>query len=205
MKVRRGFTLVELMVASGILALVIGGTLGAFVALQRMTRTAFAESELAIGMRQLREKLQFHAAPPHDGRIWTGVLSGVNSGAVIEGGTKILMGSSWGFDQNTKKAVSQRIELVTAQRTASDGGTRRWFVNDGDRYDESWTTRWLIPSGISWLPADDLLVATELAKRNVFYINLEATSSGVTRRERITVPVFGKAQRTFSGKVFDDD
>lgn len=199
MKGRRGFTLVELMLASAVMVLAIGGALSMFVAVQRMTRTSFTEAELSVRMRELREKLLFHVSPPHDGRIWSGVLSGMNQGNVVEGDRKILMNQAYGYDLTTAKVVDQRIELVPVT-----SGAARFFGNDGDRHDERWETRWLDPGGLSWLPPAGFLNAPPSAQNTVLYVVLEASANGITRRERVTVPVFGKAQRTLDGKVFDE-
>lgn len=204
MNLRRGFTLLELMTASCVIVLVVGGVLSAFVGIWNMTGTLVAEAELSMRMRELREKLLFHTAPPHDGCVWSGVLSGADGGAVVENGFKIKMGSAYGYDTVNSRVVNQRIELVPVE---SEG--KAFFGNDGDRHDERWETRWLNPGRIGWLPEEDRLDDEELAKRNVFYITLEASVKSsprgvVTRRERVTVPVFGRQQRTLSGKVFDD-
>lgn len=201
---RRGFTLLELMTASCILVLVVGGVFSAFVGIWSMTGTLVAEAELSVRMRELREKLLFHTAPPHDGCVWSGVLSGSDRGNVVEGGFKIKMDNAYGYDTENSRVVNQRIELVPVV-----SGEKAFFGNDGDRYDEHWETRWLDPGKIGWLPSEDRLMDDELGKRNVFYINLEASVKSsphtvVTRRERVTVPVFGKIQRTLSGRVFDD-
>lgn len=196
---RRGFTLVELMLASAVMVLAVGGALSMFVAVQRMTRTSVTEAELSVRMRELREKLLFHVSPPHDGRIWSGVLSGVNQNNVVEDERKILMNKAYGYDLTHAKAVDQRIELVPVT-----SGAVRFFGNDGDRYDERWQTRWLAPGGLSWLPPTGFVKAPAPAQGTVFYVVLEASANGISRRERVTVPVFGKAQRTLDGKVFDE-
>lgn len=198
MKRRRGFTLVELTVASGIMVLAIGGVLSLFAGVRRMTGTAVSEAELSIRMRELREKLLFHAAPPHDGRVWSGVLSGTHTSSVVEGGRKIVMSRAYGYDLTGSQIVSQRIELVPVT-----SGSATFFGNDGDRHDERWRHRWLDPGGISWL-SDRYLDSTALSRGSVFYVTLAASANGLTRRERVAVPVFGKAQRTLDGKVFDD-
>lgn len=199
MKRRRGFTLVELMLASAVMVLAIGGALSMFVAVQRMTRTSFTEAELSVRMRELREKLLFHVSPPHDGRIWSGVLSGMNQSNVVEGDLKILMNQAYGYDLTTAKVVDQRIELVPVT-----SGAVRFLGNDGDRHDERWATRWLDPGGISWLPEAGFVKSPPAAQNTVFYVELVASVNGVTRRERVAVPVFGKTQRTLDGRVFDE-
>ena len=199
MRGRRGFTLVEMMFASTILTLVLGGVFSLFLGVQRLSRTAFAEAELAVRMRELREKLLFHAAPPHDGKVWSGILSGTASGnrAVVEGGVKVRMDTCWGLETASVKPVAQTVELV--RRTDGD---RSWFGNDGDRHDERWQVKWLCPGGYSNLPAEGF-VDDEHLDAGVFFVALEMSANGVTRRERVTVPVFGALQ-PMGGRVFDD-
>lgn len=199
MSCRRAFTLLELMTASVVMVLVVGGVLSSFIGVRRMTGTAVAEAELSVRMRELREKLLFHAAPPHDGRVWSGILSGADSGAVVESGYKIKMYRTYGYDTVRQRVVDQHIELVPV-----DAGGLRFLGNDGDRHDERWATRWLDPGGFSWLPSDGWVDGSSLAVGSVFYVGLEASAGGVTRRERVVVPAFGKVQRTLDGKVFDD-
>ena len=73
---KKGFTLVEMMIASAVFAMVVAGVATMFTAVVRMSRTAFTEAELSLNMRQLREKLLFHAAPPTGAAASAGLLSG---------------------------------------------------------------------------------------------------------------------------------
>lgn len=193
----RGFTLVELMFSSTIFVLVLGGVFSLFLGVQRLSRTAFAEAELSVRMRELREKLLFHVAPPHDGKVWSGILSGSSSGPVVEGGVKVRMDTCWGLETASVTPVAQTVELV--RRTE---GARRWFGNDGDRHDEQWPVKWLCPGGYSNLPAEGFVDDKQL-DAGVFFVTLEMSANGVTRSERVSVPVFGVRQ-TKKGRVFDD-
>ena len=54
---RRGFTLVEAMIAATIGGIALAAVGLSFLAAQRMLHTAMAESELSLAMRELRDKL----------------------------------------------------------------------------------------------------------------------------------------------------
>jgi len=189
---RGGFTLVEVMVTASIMAVVLGGLAALMLGSHRLVKGAYAEAELSVQLRMLREKLLFHVAPPHGGKVWSGLLSGgsVNGASVIEGTTKIRMGAN-GIVLLDGSPCQQSIELVAHTELESDGSLARWFVNDGDRVDDQWQRKHLRP--IEGYLADDWLDATVLAGNHVFFITLDAHMNGCVRRERISVPVFGTA------------
>ena len=82
---RFGFTLVEMMFAVTIFSVVMLAVLSSFIGSIRLMKVTFATAEMSLRVRDLRERLLFHAAPPHDGTIWAGLLSGTNSTDVLEG------------------------------------------------------------------------------------------------------------------------
>ena len=198
------------MIAITVFVLVIAGVGSVFTAVVKMSRTAFTEAELALNMRQLREKLLFHVAPPHDGYVWSGLLS---ADAGVENSQKIRAASEgvYAVESSTKsgETVAQSIELV-------QHSGERYFTNDGDRYDDNFAIRWLTPGGLSLLPGDDDVFALDdgesiatledsfQAQKNLYFINLRAKVNGVERGERIVVPIFGKAQVRNTGSVFHD-
>ena len=77
-RLRSGFTLVETMMVAAIGAIVLTAILSSFMATQNMLRTAMAESELSLAMREMREKLLFKASPDISGNHYGGLLSGSN-------------------------------------------------------------------------------------------------------------------------------
>jgi len=182
-----------MLVAVVIFTLVVAGIGTSFVAVMRLSRRAMAEAELSVRMRELREKLLFHVAPPHGGRVWAGLLSGERG---VEAGVKIRTPAE-GYDLATGVGVPQTIELVRHSG-------RVGFVNDGDRTDDAWDHRWLAPGGFAMLPEAEALGYAQQDSRFFYTITLEASAQGVTRRERIVVPLFGRAQLENEGNVFDD-
>lgn len=204
---RGGFTLVEMMLALAIFSLVVGGLMTSVVAIHKTSLDAFATAELSVRTRELRDKLLFHAAPPHGGCVWAGIRSG-NAGdgqQVIQGG-KIRM-LTFGARTDTGASVEQTIELVPS----ADGKSRR-FVNDGDRFDERWTFKWLDPGRIGFLPDADVLESLSVGKdAEAFVVNLSAAvrpyarADEIAHAERIVVPVFGREVPKNDLGVFTDD
>ena len=191
----------EMMMAIFITVLVIGGLSTFFLGAHRLVKGAYAESELSIQLRFLREKLLFHVAPPHNGKLWAGLLSGsgIGNSPVVESSFKVRMAAN-GIDLSSGEPCSQTIELIPDTGTGSDGSTTRWFKNDGDRVDDQWSRPYLRPVP-SYLPAA-WLTDSEVASRNIFFVTLDMAMNGYRRSERLVIPVFGKVQEPGSGGVF---
>ena len=198
---RSGFTLVEMMMVTIITVTVLVG-LGTFVLGGfSLIEGAYAESELSIQLRSLREKLLFHVAPPHNGKVWAGLLSGssIGNSSVVENSFKVRMAAN-GIDLSSGAPCSQTIELIPNTGTGSDGSTARWLKNDGDRVDDQWRRPYLRPVE-DYLPAA-WLDASVLSSNHVFTVTLNMTlKSGLdamrtySRCERIVIPVFGTVSR----------
>ncbi len=188
------------MVTTFIIVLVMGGLGTFFLGTHRLVKGAYAEAELSMQLRLLREKLLFHVAPPHNGKVWAGLLSGANIGnsPVIENSMKVRMAAK-GIDLTDGTACAQTIELIPRTQAVWGGTLDRWFGNDGDRVDDQWQRPYLrpIPGYLSadWL--DDSVLA-----RNLFFIRLDATMNGFSRSERLAIPVFGRQQQRTTGGVF---
>ncbi len=191
----------EMMMATFITVLVMGGLCTFFLGAHRLVQGAYAESELSIQLRFLREKLLFHVAPPHNGKLWAGLLSGsgIGNNSVVESSFKVRMAAN-GIDLSSGAPCSQTIELIPGTGIGSDGSTMRWFKNDGDRVDDQWRRPYLRPVP-SYLPAD-WLTDSEVTARNIFFVTLDTAMNGYRRSERLVIPVFGKVQEPGSGGVF---
>jgi len=187
--------------ATVITVLVLGGLGAFFVGAHRLVLGAYAESELSIQLRVLREKLLFHVAPSHSGKVWSGLLSGsgVGNSSVVESSFKVRMAAN-GIDLSSGAPCSQTIELIPTTGIGPDGSTVRWFKNDGDRVDEQWQRPYLRPVP-SYLP-DDWLTDSDVAARNIFFVTLDIAMNGYRRSERLVIPVFGKVQEPGAGGVF---
>jgi len=191
---------VELMVSAFIMALVLGGLCTFMVTSHRLVKGAYAEAELSIQLRTLREKLLFHVAPPHGGNVWAGLLSGssINNAPVVENSMKVRMSAN-GISLTDGKACPQTIELLVRTETTQDGTVNRWFGNDGDRYDDQWQRPYL--RQVSNYLQTGWLEDSEIG-RNLLFITLNATMNGYSRNERLAVPVFGKQQQRSAAGVF---
>ena len=72
---RRGFTLVELMISTTLGVVVLTAVLSSFFTLGRLMRTTMAESELSLAARAARERLLFRLPEEMVGADFIGLLS----------------------------------------------------------------------------------------------------------------------------------
>ena len=222
---RPGFTLVETMFASAVSALVLGGVASFMLGAGRMARTAFAEAELSVQTRQLRDKLLFHAMPQGGGVCWPGLLSARASrsdGDVVEGGSKLLMkvyGAGVGdgklyFSTSPEGAAGvigdtssrHNLQLVARSETAG-GSTMKWLGNDDDRSAEHGNLGWLRPTRFGYLE-DGWADGGMVLSHGLLFVEIAASMGGVSSRERVAVPLFGREQvknTSTAGSVFFDD
>lgn len=202
-KSRKAFTLIELMLASGIMVIVIGGVGTFMLAAYRMVSRCYAEAQLSLQMRMMRERVLFHAAQPHNNTVWSGVLSGGTKrgdGQVIESSFKVWMAAK-GVDLNTGKPVNQDIQLLA--RTQSGFAC---LGNDSDRTGENIYRSWYRPyAGLTYIKADDWIEDRFQLTKHIFYLKFDGEMDGFRRRERIVVPVFGFVQEKNSTSVFHDN
>ena len=128
---RFGFTLVEMMVVVTIFSVVTAALASSFIGGVRLLRATFATAEMSLRVRDLRERLLFYAAPPHDNTVWAGLLSGTNATDVLEGNaTKILMHCA------AMKTTGGTTAHQTIQLIFKDSGTAKCSFFSEDRYDE---------------------------------------------------------------------
>ena len=71
---RAGFTLLEVMFATAIFSIVAASVATFFIGVQRLSRRAMATAELSTAMREMREKLLFHAQPAGKKDRWLSIL-----------------------------------------------------------------------------------------------------------------------------------
>lgn len=224
MTIRRqeaGFTLLEVMFATAIFSIVAASLVTFFIGVQQLSRRATATAELSVAMRELREKLLFHAQPVVNGVMRSGLLSGYPSGypqnkSPIEAQIKVLVdapfctkstGEKWTmFDNNGDVQLSQ-IQLL------NDSGR---FKNDGAS--DPWRTLWFrfggsvgggASSGLKYLGDDVFNGQGPVISRGIYFISLCASMQchglNVNHGERIAVPVFGVKQEKNQTSVFHDN
>ena len=198
---RAGFTLLEVMFATAIFSIVAASVATFFIGVQRLSRRAMATAELSTAMREMREKLLFHAQPAGDGVVWSGLLSGVSRGSSpIEAGIKVLVDAPV-FTLDGGAVSLGEIQLL------NDSGR---FKNDGAS--DPWRTLWFrfggsveggASSGLEYL-GDDVF-EDGVASLGLYFLNLSASEGGVVHGERIAVPVFGTEQVKNTTSVFHDN
>jgi len=198
---KAGFTLLEVMFATVIFSIVAASLLTFFIGVQRLSRRATATSELSVAMRELREKLLFHAQPAGDGVVRSGLLSGAKRGpSPIEAGIKVLVDAPV-FTLDGGAVSSGEIQLL------NDSGR---FKNDGAT--DPWRTLWFrfggsveggAGSGLEYL-GDDVF-EEGVASLGLYFLNLSASEGGVVHGERVVVPLFGAAQVKNTTSVFHDN
>ena len=210
--VRRGYTLVEVMVAAAVGTIVLGSVLSSFMAAQNMLHTAMAESELSLAMRELREKLLFKASPDISGNHYAGLLScsGLNEGDVRNMNSVEMSGHTVGNTLANESASSIRLLVWQV------GGTKM-LINERTPNKDA-HVKWLWPGSLAlvyWSEQekkwDDVTSMSHLLNydsRNAngsniyrlhFDIGIEADvhrrdGTRIVRRERVSVPVLGKIQ-----------
>ena len=198
---RAGFTLLEVMFATAIFSIVAASLATFFIGVQRLSRRATATAELSLAMRELREKLLFHAQPPDDEVVRSGLLSGAARGpSPIEAGIKVLVDAPV-FAVDGGAVSTGEIQLL------NDSGR---FKNDGAS--DPWRTLWFrfggsveggAGSGLEYL-GDDVF-EEGVASLGLYFLNLSASEGGVVHGERIAIPVFGAEQVKNSTSVFHDN
>ena len=200
---RRGFTLVETMVAASIGVLVLAMVMASFISAQRMLHTAMAESELSLAMRELRDKLLFKASPDISGNHYGGLLSGMSlNESDIRGYTSVEM-SGHTVGATLGNTADSSIRLLVWQV-----GDRKMLINERTP-DKDNHVRWLWPGALAL--AEDCTTmsgilgydARDQDGSNIYRLHLDIgleadvnrlNGDKIVRWERVTVPVLGKIQ-----------
>lgn len=190
-RTRPAFTALEMLFATAIFSLVMGGVCTFLVGSFRMTKGAFAETTLSLQLRETRERVLFKAIPTHHGTAWPGVLSGEGTGSGVEGGVKILL-SAGGVNTATGAGVAPSGMNIHLVRHAAAGGG--YLVNDGDTAQRS---SWLRPMNASCVPGEWVT-----DKGGAMFVTLGGVVEGVGVTNRIVAPSFGRTQPTPSTSYF---
>lgn len=207
---RRGYTLVELMVATAISVIVLVSVFSCFLTAQRMLKISMAESELALASRELREKLLFRTTPTIEGVHCSGLLSGTNSSAVVDSSGVVLM-SSVSFGDSLADMSSQSIRLLVSSSsfpTALGGTETRYYLVNDHTPNKDAHKAWLWPGRMSLTDVEGGVVGYDKPSttspltavyRLYFDLFLKANvsdndGSPIIRKERVSVPLFGKVQ-----------
>ena len=172
---RKGFTLVEMLISIGLLALVIGQLMVALGGVFRMSRTNATGAELALRLRGARERLLFRATDGLAGGAPGGLLSATN---VVLSGMNMLA-ASFPSVANGDKTVTYGVSQQLPERLMPVK------VEYGDGF-ESGTVN------------SNLLYVTLSAQMKF----ADGTTHEI--KDRVVVPVFGKEPGNYYSGVLDN-
>ena len=139
---RRGFTLVEMMIATGVSVVIALALATLVVGVRRLTARSFGVAMASLDLRAERDRLQFHSQEEGGNARWAGLLSASKISSVSSGrvqytavGVDAGSGGKMSRDNQTYSAGLRRIngveteELegtdlfsVTLTRTVTTGG-----------------------------------------------------------------------------------
>jgi prepilin-type N-terminal cleavage/methylation domain-containing protein len=206
---RRGFTMVETMVAAAIGAIALLAIGSSFMASVKMLHVAMAESELSLAMREMREKLLFKASPDVSGNHYGGLLSGteLNEGGVRGYNSVEMAGHTVGSTLGTTSDSSLRLLVWTV-------GNDKLLINERTPNKDAYV-RWLWPGSmvlVKWAnPEEDVSSMSDLLNysarnsngSNIYRLDFDIAlaakvrrgdGSRIVRKEQVSVPVLGKFQ-----------
>ena len=162
---RRGFTLIEILIASGLSVVVIGELLFVMTGLFRIGKVRMVDSELTSKLRFFRERILFQTPLQ---------VSPASSGTAYFGGLLSATNHAWSSPQ-----ISAAIQYATE---AGEFGT---VVSDDGR--DALAARLSISS-----VDDGVMEVIDQSESNVLFVTTSVTIDGSNRTERIALPVFGR-------------
>lgn len=195
---KRGYTVLELMIAASISGVLLAGLATTFAASGRMMALTFRDGELAVAARQTRDRLLFALAPPVAGVAQAGLLSGTNAApSVVEGGASpniLLHVPTRGPAFGDSGAHAVRLIL--------DGAPQAPALADERAANRAASRSWLNPNGFPLAQRTMAEVVTPVADASgrttslVIDLTLTATAPGIfaERAERVRVPLLGRVQ-----------
>lgn len=143
---RLGFSLPETLIASAIASIVLVAVASTFLFCQRMFRQTMSEAEASLAMREIRDKLLFHAGPNLDIGLLTGKVS--SDSASITTDWSVL-------DDDNDDVTPTKIRLVWNANSSNMGN----FFNERVAHTD-YNSKWFRPNGfrspLSWAQTVDL-------------------------------------------------
>lgn len=193
---RAGFTLVEVLVAAGILTIVVAQVAGVVIPCVRLFHGVIAQCELPLRTRELREKLLFHMRPPEATKGYGGLLSvrSIHTDTVA-----VNM-----VDEYVPIPLTLKREGTQSHRLFSWQDEKGWFLMNDHLPHVAPYMYWLRTGGMyqggsqNW---EDVVERRNLDTQNRLYVNLHVTAGSLagldlgTRAERVIVPLFGREQQ----------
>jgi len=137
---RSGFTLTETLIATAIATIVTAAIASTFLFCHRMFRQTMAEAEASLAMREIRDKLLFHAGPGLDTGLLTGRASFDSASITMDWTT---------LDDDADAIKPNKIRLIWNstsdylgnffnERVAHTDYNQRWFRPNGFRSPLTW-------------------------------------------------------------------
>lgn len=196
---RRGFTLSEVMVALFVSGIVLTAVMSSFLSAHRMMAEVMAESETALAARELREKLLFHAAPAIGGVHYAGMLSGTNSGWVVESGSGYVLMDMGALGTSLSDVRPQSMRLIMGETSG-----KRYLFNERIPNHDMYRG-WLWPGRISLADSSmtdvSSVESSGTGPADVYRVNIDMGLAvpvpgmrPFVRRERVSVPLLGRVQ-----------
>ena len=200
------------MIASAIGVTVLLVVVSAFMTAQSMLKTAMAESELSLALREMRDKLLFKVSPDIGGQHYAGLLSGrqLNENGETLRHAVEMAGRKVGSSLSSASDASLRL-LVWQQ------GMKKMLINEHTP-DKDAHARWLWPGALAlvrrddqekkWKDATSMSDVLNYSSRNpdgsnVYQLDFDIAlaadvcrrdGSRIVRKERVSVPILGKLQ-----------
>ena len=193
---RSGFTLLELIIVTGILTLVATLLTGAIVPCVRLYHATIAQCELPLRTRELREKLLFHMRPTESDKCYGGLLS---VGNIHPDTVAVNM-----VDEYVPLPLTLKRDGTQSHRLFSWQDSKGWFLMNDHLPHTAPYMYWLRTGGMyqggssSW---EDVVERQNLDAQNRLYVNLRVSAGSMagidfgSRSERVIVPLFGREQK----------
>lgn len=195
MKMRTGFTLIEVMITSTIMVIAMTAVATLFMGIHRLVSHSYCVARASLDLRAEREHLLFHTYHEGGNSYWAGALSAWHKVNVTQGSEANDIAGSLRFDVMGLEtwALRTRFGERTAEYPPSSSEKFVRAIVDGNTYKLNNSTGVTLKG--SNLP---ILIPVKLVCKSGFGNTVE------TYAQRVVIPVFGAAQVWNNENVFHD-
>lgn len=187
---RRGFTLLEMLIAVGLVSILATSFMTTTVSCVKMFHGTMAQCELSVRGRELRDKLLFHIRKAENGKTYAGLLSGQNVSVDT-------VAVSLEAETIPSSLTLERDETQSHRLFVSGQDNKTYAMDDRAPHDAA-HQRYLCVGGLS----SQATFANDSAfkERNRLYLTCTVSAGTLagfdlgSRTERLIVPLFGKTQ-----------
>ena len=158
---RRGFTLVEMMLATVVAAVLSAALATLFIGIHRLVRQSYNDAELSLALRAEREKALFNAVMEGGNVFWAGLLSGKDM--ALSGGDAVSF-TATGIRTDSGEPITRGSQRWTRAAVGGDGlaGPLLYGLTVSKTVGgETRSARAVVPAFGSEQPFDALRVFTE--------------------------------------------